>query len=338
MMLNPHQLMIFQTVASEGSISRAADVLYLTQPAISQHIKSLERELGVTLFVRGRKGMALTKAGEVLLDYTQQLLQLSQEARQAVKQAAMTEKRHMENVHLGATPGVGSCLLPRWSKLFYRQHSMVSLSVKIASTPNLVHLVAGHQLAFAIIGDHLQKSLIEVTPLWDEEAVIVVGREHRWWGRPFIRAEELMGETFVMREESSLARAWEMQSLAEFGVLPQAVVEFTAPSAIKQAVIANMGIALLPCFSVQQEVSLGQLYAVRLREGTLSRTFRLLWTPVSLKSPGVTTLLRFLLSHADELAFHPLQSPKRQVQETFQQSPLLAQTLIETTDAPLLTP
>ncbi len=328
-MLNPHQLVIFQAVASEGSISRAADILYMTQPAVSQHIKSLERELGVTLFVRGRKGMTLTKAGQVLLEYTQQLLQLSQEAKLAVKQAAMSEKKPLQHVHLGATPGVGSCLLPRWSKLFYREHSTITLSVKIASTPNLVHLVAGHQLAFAIIGDHLQKSIIEVTPLWDEEAVIVVGRDHRWWGRPFISADELMGETFVMREESSLARAWEMQSLAEFGVLPQAVLEFTAPAAIKQAVIANMGIALLPCFSVHQEVSAGQLYAVRLREGMFSRTFRLLWTPTSLKMPGVVTLFQFLISHADALAFHPLQSPRQRVMEAFLEAPPLADMLPE---------
>ena len=326
-MLNPYQLLIFQTVASEKSISRAANVLYMSQPAVSQHIKALEKDLGVKLFRRGRKGVQLTPSGEVLLEYAQTLLQLSQEARREVKKAAREGSHRIQHVHVGASPGIGSCLVPKWTELFYRYYEDLSLSIRIASTPNLVHQVAGHFLAFAVTGDPLTKGIVEMTPLWEEEAAIIVGRGHRWWGRSHIPASALSTEHFVMREESSLARAWELQTLAEFGVHPQAVAEFTAPAAIKQAVIANIGIALLPCFSVERELASGQLHAVRLEEGVLSRRFSLLWTPSSLKMEGVADLLRLMVKFADTLAFRPLTSPQEQMIDAFSQSPALRELL-----------
>ncbi len=329
-MLNLHQLLIFQTVASERSISRAAEALFISQPAVSQHIKALEKDLGVTLFERSRKGVRLTTAGKILLEYTQELLQLSQEARAAVKKAAANDQAAVAHVHVGATPGVGSYLLPDWIKFFYGHHEGIVLSIKIASTPELVHQVASLQLAFAVSGDYLEGSLVDVTPLWREEAVIVVGEGHPWWGKPFIHAESLNRQAFIMREESSLARAWEMQSLAAFGITPQAVAEFTSPAAIKQAVMANMGIALLPCFSVQQEVRMGQLYPVRLHEGALQRSLHLLWMPGAPKSSSVQVLFRCLIEHANELAFHPLENPRQQVRRSFRRSPLLRSLLIQT--------
>ncbi len=326
-MLNPYQLHIFLTVASEGSISRAADALYMSQPAVSQHIKALERDLGAALFRRGRKGVQLTPAGEILLEYAQTLIHLSQEARREVKKAAMKGQRKRLHVHVGASPGIGSSLLPRWIELFYRHEAELSLSIRITSTPGLVHQVAGHHLAFAVTGDSLTKGIVEMTPLWEEEAAIIVGRRHPWWGRSHIPAQALQDEDFIMREESSLARAWELQTLAEFGVHPHALAEFTAPAAIKQAVIANMGVALLPCFAVDREVASGQLHAVRLEEGTLGRRLRLLWTSASLQTKGVPLLFRFLVTFADELAFRPLQSPRQAVRQAFEASPTLRELL-----------
>lgn len=334
-MLNPYQLFIFQTVALERSISRASEALFMSQPAVSQHIKALEKDLGVTLFKRGRKGVKLMPAGRILLEYTQELLLLNQEARAAVKKAAVDDQDSVVHIHVGATPGMGSYLMPDWIKFFYGHHEGVVLSIKIASTPELVHQVAGQQLAFAISGDFLEESLVEVTPLWREEAVIVVGEDHPWKEKPFIHAEMLNTQAFIMREESSLARAWEMQSLAAFGIIPKAVAEFTSPSAIKQAVMANMGIALLPCFSVEKEVRMKQLYPIHLYEGTFQRPLHLLWTPNASKSPSVQMLFRCLVEHADVLAFHPLESPRLQVKRAFRRSSSL-QTLLTQTSHELL--
>jgi DNA-binding transcriptional LysR family regulator len=310
-MFSLHQVKIFHTVATEGNISRASDLLFLSQPAVSQHIRALEKDIGVTLLLRGRRGVTLTPAGEVFLEYAQQLLYLSNEAREATQLAAQQEsKRHY--LHIGATPGIGACLMPHWMNDFYLLHQHLTLTLKVLSTPELVRLLAGQEIAFAVVGDAISRAVVEVTHLWDEEAVIVVGKGHPWWNQPVIHVKELAEEPFVLRENNSLAHAWELQSLAEYGVNPRTVAEFNTTAAIKQAVIAGMGIALLPCFSIKNELNSGRLRGVRLHEGVLRRPIHLLWTPASLKLFGAEIFIRFLAQNLQKLPVQPveLQGPQ----------------------------
>ncbi len=275
-MFSLHQVQIFLSVATEGSISRASELLYLSQPAVSQHIRTLEKDIGAQLLVRGRRGVALTPAGETFLKYAQELIQLSREAREATHLTA-TRGASSYYLHIGATPGVGVCLLPHWMRDFHSSSQSVTPTLKILPTPELVRQVYNQKLAFAIGGDMLNRAVIEVTPLWDEEAVIAVGPGHPWWRRSFVEAEELDGQSFVMRENNSLAHAWELQALAEFGVNPRPLAEFSTPVAIKQAVIAGMGIAVLPCFSIKNELDVGRMWGVRFRTGVMRRTIYFLW-------------------------------------------------------------
>ncbi len=304
-MFSLHQVEIFQTVAQEGSISRAAALLYLSQPAVSQHIRTLEKEMGVTLLERGRRGVTLTPAGEVFLEYARQLLHLSREARESTQLAARSGK-DIQYLHIGATPGIGACLMPHWMNDFYLLHQRLILTLTALSTSELVYRVGGGELAFALVGDAINRSsVVEVTHLWDEEAVIVVGRGHDWWQEPVISAEELSQHFFVMRANNSLAHAWELQSLAELGVNPHTVAEFNTTAAIKQAVSAGMGIALLPCFAIENELESNRLWCVRLKEGVLRRPIHLLWTHTGLRTSGADAFIKFLSQNIDKLSVHP---------------------------------
>jgi DNA-binding transcriptional LysR family regulator len=304
-MFSLHQVRIFLTTATQGSISRAAQVLYLSQPAVSQHIKALEKDLGVALLTRGRRGVALTPAGEVFLKYAQQMLLLADEAREVTHSAA-NQGQSMHYLHIGATPGVGACLLPYWMGRFSPVSQRVTPTLKILPTPELVHQVSQQEVAFAIIGDTLSRAVVEVTPLWAEEAVIVVGRSHEWWGQERVNPEALVGQPFVMRQNNSLAHAWELQSLAEYGINPQTVAEFNTPTAIKQAVIAGMGVALLPCFSIKNELDAGRLHPVRLDTGLFQRNLYFLWSQEGIRTFGVDLFIRFLLENFDKLPVKPI--------------------------------
>jgi len=305
-MFSLHQVEIFQTVAAEGSISRAAEMLYLSQPAVSQHIRALEKDIGVQLLIRGRRGVTLTPAGEVFLKYSQQMLRLSREARESTILAAQKGKRR-QYLHIGATPGIGACLMPHWMNDFYSFNHHITLALKVLSTSELVRRLAGPDIAFAVVGDAISRSsVVEVAHLWDEEAVIVVGRGHPLWDKATINAEELTQHVFVMRENNSLAHAWELQTLAEFGVNPRTVAEFNTTAAIKQAVSTGMGLALLPCFSIRNELEAGRLKCVRLAEGILRRPIHLLWTPTSLRLPGAEAFVQFLAENLDRLPVQPV--------------------------------
>lgn len=291
-MFNLHQVKIFHAVASTGGIGRAAERLYLSQPAVSQHIRALEKNLGVKLFDRGRRGVSLTPAGQVFLERTQHLLRMVYDATEATQAAAQGDRRL--RIRIGATAGVGNCLLPHWIRRFYDRHPHATVTLHIAGTPELVHHLAGQSLELAIVGDDLVDESVEVTPLWDEEVAIVTSPQHPWAAHAFIHTSQLIGQPFISREVGGLAHAWERHTLSHYGIQPHIVAEFNSPAAIKQAVIAGMGIAMLPCFIVRNEVEAGQLHIVRLNEGTLVRSLKLLWTEDSLKASGIDAFLRYL--------------------------------------------
>jgi DNA-binding transcriptional LysR family regulator len=283
-MFTLYQLQIFQTVAQAGSISRAAERLYLTQPAVSQHVRALENELGVRLFEREARGVSLTPPGQLLLDYTRCLLRLAEEAQRVVTQTGGVRQGQLR---IGASPGVGVFLLPGWIHAFHERYPELSVTLKTAPTPDVVQRLEAGQLDLGIVEGKVEHETIEATPLWDEEIAITVSRTHAWQDRQTIPSGELSDQGFILREEGSLTRAWEEHTLGNYGITPRVVAEFDTPVAIKQAVLSGLGIALLPHFAIQHELAAGLVRALSLREGPLVRTLRLLWSPDGRSNPVV---------------------------------------------------
>ena len=314
-MFTLYQLRIFQVVVQEGSISKAAERLFLTQPAVSQHVHALETEMGAKLFSRGRRGVTLTPAGSILVDYSRCLFRLVDEAKQAVAQAAHVKEGKLR---IGASPGVGTGLLPDWIFTFQRQNPDIHTSLKTEITPLIVKFLLRKHLDIGIVEGNVTTTDVKVVPLWDEEIVVVVGPGHRWWGKAHIAASELATERFITRENGSLTLAWGKNVLAGYGITPQIVAQFDTPASEKQAVRLGLGIALLPCFLIQDELKRGQLYAVRLEEGPLVRTLKLLWHAGSLRNYAVGAFVRYLAGEfpnvpiqiADDAANHLLEQLK----------------------------
>ncbi len=300
-MLGFYRLQIFLTVAEEGKISRAAERLHLTQPAVSQHIRTLERELGVPLFERRRSGVALTPGGRAFLDYARCILRLVKEGKEAAATASGLQEAH---IHLGASPGVGAFVLPRWIKSFHAHYAAIRVHLKTAPTPQIVREVADGRLQLGIVEGKAEGHGLEITPLWNERIVLVVGEGHPWWERETVSMADLRGMPLVIRDRGSLTRAWEERTLRQHGIEPVVGAEFDSPAAIKQAIIAGMGLAFLPYFAVEGEVARGQLRILPLGEGPLRRTLWLLWVPSSLTYPAVNA---FLTSLATEFPHLPLQ-------------------------------
>lgn len=296
---NLHQLHIFQVVAEEGAISRAADRLYLTQPAVSQQIHTLEIAIGATLFTRGRRGVLLTPAGETLLDYAHRILDLAAEAQQAVTLATGAREGV---VRLGASPGVGPCLMPTWISAFRAHHPAISVTMKTASTPEILKTLHERKIDLAIVEGEIDDPAIQAEFLTDEEIVVVVGPEHAWWGRTSVMPAELGGERFIMREEGSLTRAWETRSLLNLGIQPTVVAEFDNPIAIKRAVTSGVGIALLPHFAVKGENEQERLMIIPIEGRPLYRTLKLLWISHCLKNSAVYAFIRYLAQEFPHIA------------------------------------
>ncbi|WP_322507628.1 LysR family transcriptional regulator [Anaerolinea sp.] len=147
-MLSLHKLKIFFTVAEEGSISNAAERLYLTQAAVSQHIHDLEAALGVRLFERHAQGVRLSPAGERLREYAQQILRLA-----SLAESELTEVSNLKEgeVRLGVTPGAAVHLLTEWLLAFHERFPHLKATVESSITPTLVSKILKRQMDFALV-------------------------------------------------------------------------------------------------------------------------------------------------------------------------------------------
>lgn len=301
-MLDFHKLKIFQVVVETGSFSLAAERLFLTQAAVSQHIKELEASVGTELFARGRRGVTLTPSGQILADYTHRILDLVTEAAVAVTDVAHLKRGE---IRLGATPGIGSYVLPGWMQSFRKTYPQLTLSLSTDVTQRIVELLQQDRLDLAFIEGELEEmDWLGYVALQEVQQYVVVGRGHAWCALETIPLEALYTQKFVMRSKDSQTRRWLESQLVKHGVMPEIAAEFDSPEALKQAVIAGMGITILPDYTLQLELQSKLLRALSLEGVSLNRVLKLIWNRQKPFGP----ITRAFLNHlADEFpALHNL--------------------------------
>ena len=292
-MLNLNQLHIFHTAAHSRTLGEAAEKLYLTQPAVSQQIRNLEKHLGTRLFERSRRGVELTPAGRELLDYTTQILRMSAQA-----EAALTNINNVEEAQavVGATPNVGSYLLPTWIQDFRAKHPNVTMVIHTATTPQVVEAVAtGHQHLGFVEGEisALAQDDVETMVLARVPQRVVVGRSHPWWGRECITLQELDGQPMVFRQEKSQSHVWLSAILREHGITPRIIGEFDNPETLKQAVRSSSSLTVLPENALEHDIAAGTLWVMAVKDVPLERELRLVWA----KDVIFSAVVRAMLGH-----------------------------------------
>ncbi len=299
-MLNLHKLQVFVTVARVKSFTRAAEELLLTQSAVSQHIQGLEAQLGTRLFERSHRGVRLTRAGEVLLEYAQRILQLIAEAEEAV---AATSERSASILRIGGTPIAAGCLLPGWIRTFRQAHPRQRVSLHTASTDQVVADLLQDRLDLGFVeGDWTPIPELDHLPLHNSELHLVVGPDHPWWGREQISIRELDHQLFIAFAPRSPVRGWEDELFQRFQVSPMVIAEFDDPEAIKRAVMEGMEAAILPCCVVQHEVEAGRLHRIPFQEQPLRHPIRLLRRRDRPLSRPAQAFIRSLIPQFPQLA------------------------------------
>lgn len=274
-MLTLYKLEIFQTVTEEGSFSRAANRLRLTQPAVSQHIRDLEQKLGRDLFRRNNRGVRLTPAGELLLDYTRCILRMLAEAESAI---AGLDELSSGHITIGATHGVGVYLLPGWVQSFRERFPQVMVTLKTDITAGISTQVLDGRLDLGLVEGELSiASPLNSFPLQEIELHVVVGSKHKWWDEAEVALSNLDGQAFIARPQGSHTRAWTDQLFAHSGISPHIVAEFDNPEAILQAVAAGVGISLLPDWAVPDRLSGARVRKIRVQGARLNRMLSLIW-------------------------------------------------------------
>ncbi|GCE45355.1 DNA-binding transcriptional LysR family regulator [Thermosporothrix hazakensis] len=297
-----YKLEIFVLVAQEGSLSKAATRMYMSQPAISQHIHELEMSLGTQLFRRGPRGVELTAAGKTLHTYAQDILKLVAEAKAAVTEV---ERLSQGRLLIGATPGIGEYFLPEWMQSFKQRFPQVTIALQTEVTSQLLISLLTNQIHVGFIEGEIEPEEMEtlaLCPLHEITHRVIVGPRHPWWNRTSISFRELNGQAFVMRHPECQARTWLEEHFRAFGIRPHIDAEFDNLESIKQVVKSGTSLTILPDYVVEQERMLEQLHEITVQERPMRRMLQLVWNKRDPLPPIAQQFLLHMQSYFPRLA------------------------------------
>ncbi|NJK33927.1 MAG: LysR family transcriptional regulator [Oscillatoriales cyanobacterium SM2_2_1] len=269
------QLRILKAIALEGSFKRAADSLYVSQPAVSLQVQHLERQLAVPLFDRGGRRAQLTEAGQLLLSYGDRILSLCQETCRAIEDL---QNLQGGTLIVGASQTTGTYLMPRMIGLFRKKYPEVSVQLHVHSTRRTAWSVANGQLDLAIIGGEVPPELqdtLEIIPYSEDELALVLPAFHPLAQSGTLPREKLYKLQFITLDSQSTIRKVIDQVLTRAGVDPKQLtieMELNSIEAIKNAVQAGLGAAFLSVTAIEKELHNRELSQVPIENLVITRT------------------------------------------------------------------
>jgi DNA-binding transcriptional LysR family regulator len=248
----------FLETARHRNLSRAADVLHVTQPALTARIQALEGELGTALFVRGRHGMDLTDAGRAFLPYAERAVSALDAGA-----SLMTELRRggTGEVVLGAAPAVSTYVLPALLVRYARSFPNVRLVVRTGHSEEILEMALRNEIEIGLVRE-LRHPLIESRPLYEDDVVLVAHPTHPFAASGSIRVERIGEARLILFDRTSSYYDLTNAMFRAAGVSPRGVMELDNIDAAKEMVGRGLGVALLPHTAVASELASGALRSI----------------------------------------------------------------------------
>jgi DNA-binding transcriptional LysR family regulator len=297
MLYNLHQLRIFQTVAQQRSYSRAADALYLSQPGVSLQVKALEKSVGLPLFEKVGRTLRLTEAGSELLAYSERIFAIMDEADLVLKDLGGGRRG---TVKVAASTTAGIYIVPGVLGGFHRQNPSVKLTLDVVNRFTVQERLLGDEVDMAVMGLIEDAHDLEVAEFVPNELVVIASPRHRLAGVKNIPLEELSKELFLLREAGSGTRTDVERLFLGKGAPVHVGMELRSSGAIKQAVAADLGIAVMPLRALELELIVGRLVILDVVGFPVRRHWSLVRRRGRHPSAAALALWNFFLVYRDE--------------------------------------
>jgi DNA-binding transcriptional LysR family regulator len=299
------QLEVFLAVARAGSFRRAAERVHLSQPALSQHVSALERGLGAHLLERRGRTVTLTEAGQILHDHALRVFATLTGAREAIAELGGVERGSLV-VGASTTPGI--YLLPTVVAAFEREHPAVSVHLRIANSRVIEEQIRANELDLGVVGGHgLSPGEECLTAGVLDDLVLIAPAGHPWTRVRRLDPARLGQERFLTREEGSATRAVTEQALQHARVKIGRTMELGHTEAIKQGVMAGLGVAFVSVYTVRGELETGRLRRVRLNGLDIKRHFHVIHN----EARALTARARAFVAAVQRWGQHALSRPSR---------------------------
>ena len=291
--LNLKQLYIFQVVAHHLSFSRAAEKLYLSQPAVSQHIRQLEEYFGVKLFDRVGKQVVLTEAGAYLMEMAQQISNQVEEIHKT-----FNDLRNLRRGTLTVTAdtAAGVYVVPPLLGWFHRAHPLVNIKLEVVNRRTVLQRVSRNETDLAVMGYPEKSPSLVAEPFADNNLVVIASPDHPLAERNRISLQEFSKEPFLIREPGSGTRNTLEKFIANHGINLNITMELGNNSAIKEAVAAGLGISVVSEATIVLELKARKLTILPVEHFPIVRQWYVVHSSQRSLSPLAAEFRRILLS------------------------------------------
>jgi DNA-binding transcriptional LysR family regulator len=290
--INFTHLLAFFEVARAGSVSAGAERLRVSQPAVTREIRDLEERMGLVLFDRLPRGVALTDAGSMLFRYAEQIFALADAAEGELKELAGLSAGH---VRIGASATVGVYLVPDMIAQFNADHPRVSIDLTVTNTEQVEAGLRSHVFSLGFIEGPFDSTVLHSRLIGSDEIAAVVAAGHPLAGRK-LSSRDLTAQMVILREPGSGTRAVVEEAYQQIGLQLDPLMSVSDTEAIKRMLLAQHAIAYVSRLSVKDELRRGELSVLEVEELCIVRPLHMVWLKGRSLSPSTEAFFHLVVA------------------------------------------
>ncbi|WP_432353507.1 LysR family transcriptional regulator [Sporosarcina sp. A2] len=294
-------LNVFVTVVEKKNFSRAAEALHMTQPAVSQYIRSLEEMMDVRLLERTNKYVRLTKAGEIVYHHAKEIVGLYGRMHHLVNDLSHEASGQLS---IGASYTFGEYVLPHILARLLEIYPLIKPEVRIGNTAEIADLIMSRQLDVGIVEGRFKENRQLTTQAFAEDKMILVASANHPLSlkKETVEWKELVEQTWIIREDGSGTREAVEAVFEQYEITPARTMQFSSTQPIKEAVEAGLGISLLSEWAVQKELRYEDLVQLQVKDLPFARKFSIV-TSSPYQTKALQVFLELLLNNRDLTLF-----------------------------------
>ena len=281
------QLRILKAIATEKNFTRAASILYISQPSLSKQIKSLEENLDTILINRERNNISLTESGKVFLQYSDRILILCEESCRALIDLKNGDRG---NLTVGASQTIGTYLMPRILAVFLQNYPQIDLKVQLDSTRAIATSIIKREIDVAIVGGEISNELkqkLTIKPFVSDELCLIIARSHPFAIKKVITKEDLYYLDFITLHSNSTIKKFIDKILLQNKIQTnelRTILQLNSIEGIKTAVSLGLGAAFVSSSSIEKEIKLKQIEVLEIENLNITRQLSIISNPECYKS------------------------------------------------------
>jgi len=265
-------------LVEERTFSQAAKKMYLTQPSLTKHIKNLEELIEAAVVTRKKTGISLTSEGKILYDYARRIFKLMDEAKEKIERAKEDESG---SIFISGSSIPATYIIPHILNTFNREYPDIRCYVQMNDSDTTLDMILEDQAEIGFIGRPVSNRRVHADAIWRDRLILVVPEGHKWSKKASVTIDALSREPFIIREKGSATRSILEEylqkntgsGLSRFNV----ICELGSSEAVKEAIIAGLGISVLSTRAVGRELAGGLLIEKPVENCTIERNFYLIY-------------------------------------------------------------